>query len=81
MANARSNQPGGAGHPKKPPAWLDGTLLYIIKSFAIKSDLSDGRRLKRIGRTLEFFDVHLRGAPREALYRAPFVSAAHFETK
>jgi dienelactone hydrolase len=29
----------------------------------------------------EFFDVHLRGAPREALYRAPLMSAARFETK
>jgi len=28
----------------------------------------------------EFFDVHLRGAPREALYRAPLVPAARFET-
>lgn len=27
----------------------------------------------------EFFDVHLRGAPREALYRAPLVPAARFE--
>jgi len=29
----------------------------------------------------EFFDVHLRGAPREALYRAPLVPAARFETR
>ncbi|MCI0332423.1 MAG: family membership [Planctomycetes bacterium] len=29
----------------------------------------------------EFFDVHLRGAPREALYRGPLMSAARFETK
>lgn len=29
----------------------------------------------------EFFDVHLRGAPREALYSGPLVSGARFETK
>jgi predicted dienelactone hydrolase len=29
----------------------------------------------------EFFDVHLRGAPREALYSVPLVPAARFETK
>jgi predicted dienelactone hydrolase len=28
----------------------------------------------------EFFDVHLRGAPRDPLYRAPLMSAARFET-
>lgn len=29
----------------------------------------------------EFFDVHLRGAPREALHAAPLVAGAKFETK
>jgi hypothetical protein len=29
---------------------------------------------------LEFFDGHLRGAPRDALCGAPLVSASHFET-
>ena len=30
---------------------------------------------------IEFFDVHLRGAPREALYRVPLVPSARFETR
>ncbi len=37
------HQLGGPGHPKKPPAWLDGTLLCIIKFLSMKSDLPDGR--------------------------------------
>ncbi|MGI8783634.1 MAG: hypothetical protein ACR2L2_08310 [Acidobacteriota bacterium] len=35
----------------------------------------------RSGLAFTFFNVHLRGAPRDVLYGAPLVSAAHFETQ
>jgi predicted dienelactone hydrolase len=56
--------------------------LKTLRAAGVVGDL-DGRDgldcTRRYAR--EFFDVHLRGAPREVLYQAPLTPIARFETK
>jgi predicted dienelactone hydrolase len=52
------------------------STVGIVGGLDARSGLAFTRRYIR-----EFLDVHLHGAPREALYRAPLMPAAHFETK
>jgi predicted dienelactone hydrolase len=56
-------------------------VMKALGAVGITGGLEGRTGLEYTSRYLrEFFDVHLRGAPREALYRAPLMSAARFET-
>lgn len=51
-------------------------VMKALGGLDSRTGLSDTARYVR-----EFFDVHLRGAPREPLYSGPLVPAARFETR
>jgi len=57
-------------------------VMRVLRAAGVMGDL-DGREGLDCTRhyVREFFDVHLRGASREALYEAPLVPAARFEAK